>query len=129
MRKGADGVLSEPPAVSPDGNRVAVVVRQQGKRRLAIMSADGTNSRTLAPSIDIQGVVGQGTADWSPDGLWIVAGGSDAQGQGCSRSQWTAARPCGSSRGGPQSGLVAERRPDRVCRPVRGGGGSDASVA
>ena len=54
VRKGADGVLSEPPAVSPDGSRVAVVVRQQGKRHLAIMSADGTNSRTLAASIEIQ---------------------------------------------------------------------------
>ena len=82
VRKGADGVLSEPPAASPDGSRVAVVVRQQGKRRLAIMSADGTNSRTLAASIDIQGVVGQGTADWSPDGTWIVTGGSDGQGPG-----------------------------------------------
>ena len=58
VRKGADGVLFEPPAVSPDGSRVAVVVRQQGKRHLAIMSADGTNSRTLAASIDIQGVGG-----------------------------------------------------------------------
>ena len=66
--KGADGALSEPPAVSPDGSRVAVVVRQEGKRHLAIMSADGTSSRTLAPSIDIQGAAGQGTADWSPDG-------------------------------------------------------------
>ena len=96
--KGADGVLSEPPAVSPDGSRVAVVVRQQGKRHLAIMSADGTNARTLAPSIEIQGVVGQGAADWSPDGAWIVAGGSDEQVRACSRFPWTAARPCGSSR-------------------------------
>ena len=60
VRKGADSVLSEPPAVSPDGSRVAVVVRQQGKRHLAIMSADGTNSRTLAASIEIQGVGGAG---------------------------------------------------------------------
>jgi Tol biopolymer transport system component len=82
MRKGADGVLSEPPAASPDGSRVAVIVRQLGRRRLAIMSADGTNSRTLAASIEIQGVVGQGAADWSPDGAWIVTGCRDAQGPG-----------------------------------------------
>ena len=82
VRKGADGAVSEPPAVSPDGSRVAVVVRQQGKRHLAIMSADGTNSRTFAASIDITGVAGQGTVDWSPDGAWIVTGGSDEQGAG-----------------------------------------------
>jgi Tol biopolymer transport system component len=82
VRKGADGVVSEPPAVSPDGSRVAVVVRRQGKRHLAIMSADGTNSRTLAASIEIQGVAGQGTADWSPDGAWIVTGGKDEKGPG-----------------------------------------------
>lgn len=75
IRQGAEGELSEPPAVSPDGLRVAVVLGKEGKQHLAIMSADGTDSRTLAASIDIQG-----TADWSPDGKWIVAGGSDAQG-------------------------------------------------
>ena len=82
VRKGADGVLSEPAAPSPDGSRVAVVVRQDGKRRLAIMSADGTNSRTLAASIDLRGVEGQGAADWSPDGKWIVTGGDDGHGPG-----------------------------------------------
>jgi Tol biopolymer transport system component len=78
--KGVDGALSEPPAVSPDGRRVAVVVTQQGKRHLAIMPADGTSVRTLAASIDIEGSPGVGAADWSPDGAWIVAGGRDAQG-------------------------------------------------
>ena len=82
VRKAADDALSEPPAVSPDGTRVAIVVRQEGKRRLAIMSADGTSARTLAPSIEIFRFGGQGSADWSPDGTWIVAGGSDAQGPG-----------------------------------------------
>ena len=82
VRKGADGVLLEPPVVSPDGSRVAVVVRQQGKRHLAIMSADGTNSRILAASIDIQGWAERGAADWSPDGKWIVAGGDDGHGKG-----------------------------------------------
>jgi Tol biopolymer transport system component len=82
VRRGADGVLSEPAATSPDGSRVAVVVRQDGKRHLAIMSADGTNSRTLAAAIDLRGVEGQGTADWSPDGKWIVTGGDDGHGPG-----------------------------------------------
>ena len=36
----------------------------------------------MAPSLDIQGAAGQGTADWSPDGTWLVAGGRDAQGPG-----------------------------------------------
>jgi Tol biopolymer transport system component len=80
VSKGANPSLSEPPAVSPDGLRVAVVVRQGGRRHLALMSADGTNSRTLAAAIDMQGAAGQATADWSPDGVWIVTGGRDAQG-------------------------------------------------
>jgi len=79
--KAADTSLSEPPAVSPDGSRVAIIVRQEGKQQLSVMSADGTNARTLAASITIQGA-GKGSADWSPDGKWIVAAGSDAQGSG-----------------------------------------------
>jgi Tol biopolymer transport system component len=71
--------MSEPAAVSADG-RVAVVVRREGTRRLAIMSADGTNARTLAPSIDVEGAAGQGAADWSPDGTRIVTGGRDEHG-------------------------------------------------
>ena len=82
VRKGADGVLSEPPAVSPDGSRVAVLVRHQGKRHLAVMSTEGTNSRTLATSIEIRGAALQSIADWSPDGAWLVAGGRDAKGPG-----------------------------------------------
>jgi Tol biopolymer transport system component len=76
VRKGADGPLFESPAVSRDGSRVAVVLGREGRRHVAIMSADGTGLRGLAESIDIKG-----TADWSPDGGWIVTGGSDdAQG-------------------------------------------------
>jgi Tol biopolymer transport system component len=79
--KGADRPLSEPPAVSPDGLRVAIVVSNEGKRRLTVMSSDGTNAQSLAPSIDIEGTPGTATADWSPSGEWIVTGGSEAQGR------------------------------------------------
>jgi dipeptidyl aminopeptidase/acylaminoacyl peptidase len=77
-----DGALTEPAAVSADGTRVAVVVRERGERHLSVMSADGTNARTVGPSINIGGAPGQGTADWSPDGEWIVTSGSDAKGPG-----------------------------------------------
>jgi Tol biopolymer transport system component len=78
--RGADMPLMEPAAVSPDGKRIVVVLRRGGKRRLAIMSADGTNVQALAPSIEISGAPGQGAADWSPDGSWVVAGGLDGEG-------------------------------------------------
>jgi Tol biopolymer transport system component len=82
VTKGADGVFSEPPAVSRDGSRVAVGVRRQGKRHVAIMASDGTNARTLAGSIELQGVVGQGAFDWSPDGTRLVVAGRDSAGPG-----------------------------------------------
>ncbi len=73
--KGADGVISEPPAVSHDGKRVAIVRTKNGRRQLINMSADGTDRRTMADAVDIRG-----TADWSPDDKWIVAGGTDQKG-------------------------------------------------
>jgi Tol biopolymer transport system component len=81
VSKGA-GAVYEPPAVSRDGNRVALIARREGKRHLVIVSADGRSSRTLAASLDIEGAAGQSTADWSPDGTSIVAGGRDARGPG-----------------------------------------------
>jgi len=74
IRKSADGALLESPAASRDGSRVAVVLAKEREKRrsLAVMSADGTGLHRIAESIDIQGSV-----DWSPDGIWIAAGGID----------------------------------------------------
>jgi Tol biopolymer transport system component len=81
VRRAVDGAIAEPPGVSRDGRLVAVV-RKEGRRLLSIMSADGTNARTLAASVNVDGAVGQGAADWSPDGTRIVAGGHDENGPG-----------------------------------------------
>jgi serine/threonine protein kinase len=75
--KGSEEALFEPPAVSTDGRRLAVVLRRQGKRRLHVLSADGGDLQSLAEPIDIDGSV-----CWSPDGQWIVAGGIDDRGPG-----------------------------------------------
>ena len=74
---GSQGALLEPPAVSPDGLRVVVALRKGGKRYLMVVAADGAESRTLGESIDVRG-----TADWSPDGAWVVTGGIDEKGPG-----------------------------------------------
>jgi Tol biopolymer transport system component len=75
--KGADGALRETPAVSPDGGRVAIVLRRNRKRQLHALSSDGAELQPIA-----EGIVPQGSSCWSPDGRWIVTGGSDATGPG-----------------------------------------------
>ena len=75
--RGADGTLFEPAAVSPDGKRVAVSLRRQGRIQLNVMSDDGTGLMPVADALDIRG-----SASWSPDGNWIVTGGIDANGLG-----------------------------------------------
>jgi serine/threonine protein kinase/Tol biopolymer transport system component len=66
-----------PPALSPDGRRIAAITSEHGKRRLQLVSADGAESTPIAPELDVEG-----SADWSPDGKWIVIGGNDAKGPG-----------------------------------------------
>jgi Tol biopolymer transport system component len=75
--KGSEEALSEPPAVSPDGRQVAVILRRDGKLRLHVLGTDGGDLHSLAESINIQKSV-----CWSPDGKWIVAGGIDDRGPG-----------------------------------------------
>ena len=75
--KGSDGAQLNPPAVSADGRRVAFPLLRNGKLTLHLATAEGAELRPLAESIDISGA-----ADWSRDGQWIVAGGSDTQGPG-----------------------------------------------
>jgi Tol biopolymer transport system component len=75
--KGADGALLETPAVSPDGSRAAIVLRRSGKRQLYVLSSDGAELQPIAETVDVRG-----THCWSPDGKWIVTGGSNVGGPG-----------------------------------------------
>jgi hypothetical protein len=75
--KGSDGSLIAPPAVAPDGRRIAIVLRRDGKLRLHVLSADGSDLQSIAAAVDVRGA-----ASWSPDGQSIVAGGIDARGAG-----------------------------------------------
>jgi Tol biopolymer transport system component len=91
--KGEERTLSEPPAISQDGQRVAIAVRQGSARRVVVMSADGTNVHSLAPSLTIEGAPLAGALDWSPDGQWLVAGGRDGSGPGLFRIPLDGAPP------------------------------------
>jgi len=65
--KGADGAVLAPPDVSPDGQRVAVVLRRNGRLKLHVLSADSGELRPLAESLDVRGA-----ASWSPKGDSVV---------------------------------------------------------
>ena len=64
------GAIFGPPAPSPDGSRVAVVRERDDKHVLTVMSADGTEVRTIAPTLEASGA-----PDWSPDGRRLAVGG------------------------------------------------------
>ena len=75
--KGREGPLFDPPAISPDGRRVAISLRRKGKIQLNVLNDDGGGVTALAEKLDVRG-----SPAWSPDGRWIAIGGIDARGQG-----------------------------------------------
>ena len=75
--KGIEAPLFAPPAISPDGKRVVISVRRQGKTHIEVTNDDGTGGTPLAENLDVRG-----SATWSPDGHWVAIGGIDANGPG-----------------------------------------------
>jgi len=73
--KGTETPLLVPVAVSADGAWLAIVLRQDGRNVLHVLSADGAELRSLSTAVYVQG-----SASWSPDGAWIVTGGIDLEG-------------------------------------------------
>jgi Tol biopolymer transport system component len=68
--RGTESALLEPPAISPDGRSLVVLVRDAGKRSLHVVSADGATKRLLSDRL-----FPRGSASWSPDGRWVVTAG------------------------------------------------------
>ena len=75
--KGSDGALSDPPAISTDGSRVAVILPANGKSHLQVGTAERTDFHAVGESITLLG-----SASLSPDGKWIAVGGNDGKAPG-----------------------------------------------
>jgi Tol biopolymer transport system component len=66
--KAAGAQVLGAPAISRGGQRIAFCVRVNGKARLYAMSADGSQLRVLADSLELQG-----SPSWTADGRAIIS--------------------------------------------------------
>jgi len=73
--KGTEAPLLEPVAVSANGTSLVLILMQNERNLLHVLSADGAELRALSSAVNVRGSV-----DWSPDGEWIVCGGEDLGG-------------------------------------------------
>lgn len=64
-----DATIIGGPAMSRDGTRIAIAVRQHERTWLYAMDADGTNARAVTGALELEG----GPA-WTPDGSAITVG-------------------------------------------------------
>lgn len=55
------------PALSPDGQRLAVVAESGGRKRLLVMGSDGSAVRELGSNLELHG-----SPAWAPDGTSLV---------------------------------------------------------
>ncbi len=70
--KGSDGAVPYAAAVSPDGTQICFVVQSEGRARLCVMAADGTNRRRIAETLEVRGA-----PSWSPEGKWIAVASNE----------------------------------------------------
>lgn len=64
---GADARVIGAPAISPDGSRIALSVRVDGRRVLYVMRDDGSDLRALTDALALSG-----SPAWTPDGRSIT---------------------------------------------------------
>jgi len=60
------------PAISPDGGHIAFSVHQGAQTLLNVMQADGSNTRVVADTLELQG-----SPAWNPDGRSITSAAND----------------------------------------------------
>jgi Tol biopolymer transport system component len=73
--KGSEGGVTASPSISPDGREICFSYRKRGRTGLHLMSADGTNIRALASSLDVSGA-----ASWSPDSRCVAVAANEGEG-------------------------------------------------
>ena len=84
------------PTWSPDGSRIAFTAGRGDGAKLAVMDADGSNLRLVAPSVTLEKHPRGMPAVWSHDGRWIAFVGQELMdGEGFSKTLYTI-RPDGS---------------------------------
>jgi dipeptidyl aminopeptidase/acylaminoacyl peptidase len=60
------------PSIDAEGRRVAFTVRENGRARLYVMNADGTDARAVGGALEWQG-----TPAWAPDGRTLAASAAE----------------------------------------------------
>ena len=66
------------PAVTADGERIAISVNEPAQSRLYVMNADGTHSRIVADSLALRGA-----PVWAPDGRSLLVTAANETGTPC----------------------------------------------
>lgn len=102
------------PAIARDGRRVAFSVRQGGRTPLYTMNSDGTDSRIVTDSLELNG-----SPAWTPDGQSLTVAGNDHGIPHLYRVAMTGGRPAPFLREysldavwSPDGGIVAYSGPD-----------------